>query len=237
MPRIPRYSQNMGSRQFREKAVSFYSQVASRYKGKARYIAVGNTVNKYFEKNPQQWKGFQQSCNPIVDVIHKAAPGILVVADLNPGGQYLANQEPLKKYVDFFSHSHDDFLGLVFYFIDAAYYAGDFRDFNIATLQNVLEGIHSMAPAKRLFLIETACFSTNPNTGNDMAAVQALYVNMLLTTAKEKDYLAGVCWWQLYDARDLPGVPWDLKASFGLFDSVGHPKEAWNKWTKAYAGD
>jgi hypothetical protein len=92
MPRIPCfYSQNMGSRQFLEKAVSFYSQAASRYKGKARYIAVGNSVNKYFERNPQQWKGFQQSYSPIVDAIHKAAPGILVVADMNPGGRYRAN--------------------------------------------------------------------------------------------------------------------------------------------------
>ena len=107
--RIPRfYDQNMGSRQFREKATAFYGQIAQRYKGGARYIAVGNTVNKYFEKNLSQWKGFQQSYNAIVDAIHQAAPGMLVVADLNPGGEFFTNPERLKEYVDFFSQSHDD---------------------------------------------------------------------------------------------------------------------------------
>jgi hypothetical protein len=59
----------------------------------------------------------------------------------------------------------------------------------------------------------------------------------LFTTARQKDYLAGICWWLLYDAKDSPNVPWDLKAGFGLFDSAGHPKEAWSKWTEAYAGN
>jgi hypothetical protein len=125
----------------------------------------------------------------------------------------------------------------VFYFIAKEYYGGDFRNFNITTFQNVLEGLHSMAPGKRLFLIETACFSRNAKTGNDISAVEARYVNMLFTTARQKDYLAGICWWQLYDAKDSPNVPWDLKAGFGLFDSAGQPKEAWSKWTEAYAGN
>jgi len=238
VPRIPRfYSQNMGSQQFREKAAAFYSQVAQRYKGKARYIAVGNSVNKFFEKNHAQWVGFQQSYNAIVDAIHQAAPKILVVADVSPEGKYLPNQQPLKKYVDFFAHSHDDMFGLVFYFIVAEYYGGDFRNFNIATLRKVLDSLHSMAPQKKLFIIETACFSKHPKTGADISGVQTNYLDMLLTIAKEKDYLAGVCWWQLYDAKDLPGVAWDLKATFGLFDSSGQPKPAWNKWILAYAGE
>jgi hypothetical protein len=227
----------MGSQQFREKATAFYGQIAERYKGKARYIAVGNTVNKYFEKNPSQWMGFQQSYNSIVDAIHQGAPGTLVVADVNPGGEFLANPERLKKYVNFFSQSHDDLLGLVLYFIAKEYYGGDFANFNITTLQNVLENLHAMTPGKSLYLIETACFSRNPNTGRDISAVQARYVNMLFTTASQKDYLAGFSWWQLYDAKDSPKVPWDLKASFGLFDSAGHLKAAWSKWTEAYAGN
>ena len=90
--------------------------------------------------------------------------------------------------------------------------------------------MHARCGSKKIYLIETSCFSRNPNTGKDMSAVQAQYVDMLIRMAVAKDYIIGLSWWQLYDARDAPGVPWDVKASFGLFDSAGKPKPAWATW-------
>jgi hypothetical protein len=48
----------------------------------------------------------------------------------------------------------------------------------------------------------------------------------------EKDDILGVSWWLLYDAKDLPGVAWDVKATFGLFDAEGRPKPAWETWKR-----
>jgi hypothetical protein len=235
--RIPAfYSQGMGTPEFASQAATFYGQVAQRYRDKVKYISIGNSVNKYFEQYPEQWEGFKRSYNDIVDAIHRANPASLVVSDITYGEEFYTHQGAMKKYVDFFSQSNDDLIGVVFYFISDEFY-GDFSNFNIATLRNVLNGLHALAPNKKLYILETASFSTHPLTGGDISAVQARYVRMLLTTAKETDYLAGVCWWLLYDAKDLRNVPWDLRATFGLFDSSGHSKQAWDVWKSFYAGD
>ncbi len=113
----------------------------------------------------------------------------------------------------------------------------DIHNFNITTLQTVLDTLHSLGRGKKLYIIETAAFSTNPKSGKDMSALQSRYVRMLLTTAKQKDYIAGICWWQLYDAKDLPGVPWDIRAGFGMFDSAGNPKVSWKAWNEMYAAE
>jgi len=58
---------------------------------------------------------------------------------------------------------------------------------------------------------------------------------MLLKTATERDWILGVAWWQMYDAKDEPDVPWDFKATFGLFDAEGKPKPAWETWKRLAA--
>ncbi len=234
--RIPRfYNQDMRSKEFQQRSVEFYRQVAERYKGSVRYVAVGNTVNKYFELNPNQWDGFVKCYDSIVDAIHTAAPGTLVVADITPGAQFFEQPELLRKYISFFAQSHDDLIGLVFYFITNVYFGEDFKNFNAQRLQEVLTQLHSMAPGKKLYIIETSCFSTHPKTGKDISAVQARYVEMLFEALRKEPFLAGICWWQLYDAKDLPDVPWDIRASFGFFDSDARPKPAWRAWTGASA--
>ncbi len=220
----------MGSAGFRNAAERFFSAAAKRYKGRAKYIAVGNSVNNYFEKYPAQWEGFKSSYNGIVDAIHAAAPGMLIISDVNSAEKEAAPG----KYLKFFGGSKDDAVGLVFYFIVKAYY-GDFKNFNTATMERVLDGIHEIT-GKDLFIIETSCFSVNPKNGKDMVKVQSGYVDMLFNCAAEKEYLLGISWWQLYDARDLPGVPWDEKASFGLFESGKNPKLSWETWKKRYSG-
>ena len=230
--RVPKFvDQDMSSADFRQKAERFYAALAARYKAEARYIAVGNSVNKYFERNPKQWQGFKAAYPGIVKAIHAAAPKTLVLSDLVSGGEFWTDREKFQTYLDFFGDSPDDGFGFVFYFIAKSYY-GDFANFTRERLGEVLDDLHARTKGKKLYLIETSCFSTNPNTGQDMSAVQAKYVDMLIRTVVEKDYMLGLSWWQLYDARDEPDVPWDIKASFGLFDSEGKQKPAWETWKK-----
>ncbi len=227
--RVPTFVGDMSSAGFAAKAQRFYGALAQRYKGKARYIAVGNSVNKYFDRNPTEWEGFKKAYPGIVRTIHAADPKVIVLSDLVCGGEYYQDKDKLQKYLDFFGQSEDDGFGFILYFITKVFYGG-FANFNQARLSEVLDELHARCGSKNIYLIETSCFSRNPNTGKDMSAVQAQYVDMLIRMAVAKDYIIGLSWWQLYDARDAPGVPWDVKASFGLFDSAGKPKPAWATW-------
>ena len=229
--RVPKFvDADMSSADFQQKVVRFYAALAQRYKGKARYIAVGNSVNKYFDRYPKQWDGFQKAYAPIVKAIHAADPKVRVLSDIEVGGEYYEDKAKLQKYVDFFRDSGDDGVGLIFYFITKVYY-GEFANFNKTRLGEVLDEIHGRTK-KDLYILETSCFSKHPNKGTDMSGVQANYVDMLVRTVVEKDYILGLSWWQLYDAKDEPGVPWDIKVGFGLFDAEGKPKPAWETWKK-----
>ena len=232
LSQVPAFiDQDMVSGGFRAGAERFYAAAAKRYMGRVKYLAIGNSVNNYFEKHQDQWEGFKSSYNGIVDAIHAAAPGMLVISDVNSSEKEASPE----KYLKFFGGSNDDAVGLVFYFIVKSYY-GDFTNFNTATMEKVLDGIHERT-GKNLFILETSCFSVNPKNGNDMSKVQSGYVEMLFNCAEEREYLLGVSWWQLYDAKNLPGVPWDEKASFGLFESGRAPKPSWETWKKRYNGN
>ncbi|MGD2248174.1 MAG: hypothetical protein PVF58_07180 [Candidatus Methanofastidiosia archaeon] len=226
-------NQNMSSTDFKQRAVTFYRELVTRYKGKVKYIAIGNSVNDYFEQYLEQWEGFKTVYPEIVDAIHTIDSDIIVMNDLNYGESFYSDKGKMQKYLDYFKSSTDDAFGFIFYFIDPVYY-GDFENFSKGTLDKILEEMNQRTGDKKVYLIETAMFSKNPNTQEDWTELQSDYVEMLLTTALQKDFILGVSWFTLYDAKDLPFVPWDAKAGLGLFDAKGNPKKAWETW-KAYA--
>lgn len=218
-------NQDMGSEDFRDKAARFCRTAAERYKGKIRYIAIGNSINDYFDNNPKQWDGFKKNYPAIVTAIRSVDPKIVIMPDL------ALEPREYQKYLDYFSSTDDDAIGLIMYFIVPEYYGGDFKNFSGKGLAELLdktyEGGHRK---KKLYILETSCFSRNPNSGDDLSGVQTMYVDFLMRTVMEKDYILGFSWWQLYDAQDRADITWDSKASFGLFDAAGKPKPAWEKW-------
>jgi hypothetical protein len=217
---------------FRTAVVRFYGTAAQRYKGKVKYISVGNSVNKYFEENPKDWAGFKKIYPKIVDAIHAADPKIVVMSDLASGGEFFADEARMSKYTDFFRDSNDDAAGYLFYYIAGVYYGKDFKNFGPESMMAALENLHRWAGKKRIYIIETSCFSTHPKTGKDMSDTQSRFVEMLLKAVQEKDWILGVSWWLFYDAKDLPDVAWDMKATFGLFSADGTPKPAWETWKR-----
>ena len=225
----PDVDQDMSSADFEQRAVRFFCELTTRYKGKVKYIAVGNSVNDYFEYYPEQWEGFKSVYSKIVDAIHTIDSTIIIMSDLNYGESFYSDKGKMQKYLDYFKLSNDDAFGFIFYFIDPVYY-GDFGNFNKRTLSNVLDEMDQRTEGKKVYIIETAMFSKNPGTGEDWKKLQSDYVGMLLTTALQKDFILGVSWFTLYDAKDLPFVPWDAKVGLGLFDADGNPKKAWETW-------
>lgn len=225
-------SQDMSSLDFKQRAVMFYRELVTRYKGKVKHIAVGNSVNDYFEHYPEQWEGFKIVYPEIVDAIHAIDSAITVMNDLNYGESFYSDKKKMQKYLDYFGSSNDDAFGFIFYFIDSVYY-GDFENFSNRTLDKIFDEMNQRTGDKKVYIIETAMFSENPHTQEDWTELQSKYVEMLLTTVLQKDFVLGVSWFTLYDARDLPFVPWDARAGLGLFDANGNPKKAWETW-KAY---
>jgi hypothetical protein len=217
---------------FRSAVVRFYGTAAKRYKGKVKYIAVGNSVNEYFEQNPKDWEGFKKIYSKIVDAIHAADPKIVVMSDLASGKEFFTDEAMMSKYTDFFRESNDDAAGYLFYYITGVYYGNDFKNFGPETMMAALEKLHRWAGKKKIYIIETSCFSTHPKTGKDMSDTQSRFVEMLLKTVQDKDWILGVSWWLFYDAKDLPDVAWDMKATFGLISADGKPKPAWEIWKR-----
>jgi hypothetical protein len=224
---------------FRDAVVRFYGAAAQRYKGKVKFIAVGNNVNEYFERNPKDWEPFKKVYPKIVDAIHAADPKIVVMSDLESAGPeefgFFTDEAKMSKYTDFFRDSNDDAVGYLFYYINKVYYGNDFKNFGLQTMMAALEKLHHWAGKKRIYIIETSCFSTSPKTGKDMADVQARFVEMLLKAVQEKEWILGVSWFVLYDAKDLPDVAWDMKGTFGLISADGKPKPAWETWKRLAA--
>ena len=231
---IPEHvSQDMSSADFKQRTLKFYRELITRYEGKVKYIAIGNSVNDYFEHYPERWEGFKIVYPEIVDALHNIDPTIIIMGDLNYGEFFYSDKGKMQKYLDYFGSSNDDAFGFIFYFIDPVYYS-DTKNFNKRTLSKVLDEMNQRTGDKKVYIIETAMFSKNPHTGEDWIELQSDYVKMLLRTAPQKDFILGVSWFTLYDAKDLPFVPWDAKAGLGLFDANGNPKKAWEAW-KVYA--
>lgn len=224
-------NQNMSSIGFKERVLKFYQELMTRYIGKVKYIAIGNSVNDYFEHHQKQWESFKKVYPEIVDVIHKIDSNIIVMSDLNYGESFYSDKGKMKKYLDYFGSSRDDAFGFIFYFIDPVYY-GDFENFNKETLNKVLDEMNKRTGNKKVYIIKTAMFSENPHTGEDWTELQSDYVEMLLTTAPQKDFIAGISWFTLYDAKDLSFIPLDARLGLGLFDSEGKPKKAWETWKR-----
>lgn len=233
MIQTPAYvGDTMDNEVFRTAIVRFFGTAAARYKGKVKYIAVGNTVNKYFERHPEHWEGFKKVYPAIVDAIHAADPGIIVMSDLASGDEFFNDEAKMDKYAAYYRACNDDAFGYLFYYISGVYYGKDFKNFGPENMQACLEKLKRWSGNKKFYIIETACFSSNPNTGKDMAEIQARFVDMLLSAVMDKEYILGVSWWLLYDAKNLPEVAWDVKAGFGLLDESGKGKPAWETWKK-----
>jgi hypothetical protein len=232
---MPLYlGEKMDSDAFNAAVVRFYAAAAQRYKGKARYIAVGNSVNSYFERHPDNWEAFKKIYPKIVDAIHAVDPKLIVMSDVEAGTEFFNDEKKISRYTDFFRDSNDDAAGFLFYYIDGVYYGKDFANFGPKNMNEAVEKLHRWAGKKPIYFIETACFSRNSKTGDDISGVQTWFMDMLLKTTTEKDWILGVSWWLMYDAKDLPHVPWDVKATFGLFSADGKAKPAWETW-KRYA--
>lgn len=230
--KVPRFfNQDMTSDEFMQKVARFYHELAARYKGKARYITIGNSVNSYFIKYPKQWEGFKTAYPAIVKAIREADPKVIILSDLEYGTEFFPDKKKMQPFLDFFTTTPDDGIGMIFYFIDSIYY-GQWSNFNAKRFNEVLDEMHERTKGKKIYLIETACVSKDHTTGADIGNIQAMYLDWLIHAVVKKDYIMGVSWWQLYDARDEAEVPWDIKATFGLFDSTGKPKPAWAEWKK-----
>jgi hypothetical protein len=224
---------------FRDAVIRFYAAAATRYKGKVKYISVGNNVNEYFERHPKDWEPFKKIYPKIVDAIHAADPKVLVLSDLESAGPaefaFFADEAKMSKYTDFFRDSNDDGIGFLFYYINPVYYGNDFKNFGPETMMAALEKLHHWAGKKNIYIIETSCASVNAKTGKDRADLQARFVEMLLKAAQEKDWILGVSWFVFCDAKSLPDVAWDMKGTFGLIAADGKPKPAWETWKRLAA--
>ena len=218
---------DLSSPEFKVSFSNFCRAFARHYSGKVKYITVANSINNYFEQFPEgadKFDHFMSAYTDAVSAIHEEDPNIVVMPDLDFGGIYQDRVNSRARFLRPFLDTESNAIGFIVYLVEEDIYGTISYD-NMAA---ILDTMNMLTGNRQVYIVETAMFSKPPSTEE----LQSNYVELLLATIPQRDFIMGMAWFVLYDAVDLPEISWDFKGGFGFFDENGVPKKAWGTWRK-----
>jgi hypothetical protein len=235
VPAMPDYvNRDFSSAAFKEAMVNFYRAFAEYYKGKVKYVAVSNSLNTYFEQFPDgkdNFGGFLKAYVEVVDAMHRVAPDMLVMPDLDFGSIYQDRVNSRARFLDPFLATDSDALGFIAYFFEEDIYG---KLTSYTSLRKLLDEMDRLRGDKLVYIVETA-LPTDPELTGDhpLERLQSDYAALLLASLSHCDFIQSLAWFTLYDAINRPDVAWDAKSGNGFFRWDGTPKKAWERWKES----